>query len=281
MYQHINLDVREGVAHIQLNRPERMNALGIGPGSNRDEIARAAQAADADPSVGCILITAVGKAFCAGGDLAGVAPIETPFDEFSFSRSLDDFYTMLRQIKKPIVSAVHGLCLGAGMGFVAQSDLIIAADDARFGLIEGRIGHPGATEVVPIIGAAWAKFMILTGDLIDAETARDIGLVLSVVPAGELAERGFDLARRIASVPRESAILNKAGINAMMDAMGKQAGRSIGRAYDVTTKAAAKFAEAPDGRRFEDIFRAEGTAGLKAARDQQFSGPWLGKRDAK
>src|SRR5699024_9665129 len=126
-----------------------------------------------DDAVGCILLTAEGRAFCAGGDLTGVESAETPYDEFVFMRSLTEFYRRLRDVRAPIVAAVNGLCLGAGMGLVAQCDLVIAGDDARFGLVEGRIGHPGATEIVPIVGAAWAKFLILTGELIDAEHARD------------------------------------------------------------------------------------------------------------
>jgi enoyl-CoA hydratase/carnithine racemase len=275
MYQHLQVSHRDGVGHIRLSRPERMNVLGIGPGSSRDEIATAAREADADDSVGCILLSAEGSVFCAGGDLTGTAAAETAYDEFQFSQLLDGFYRELRSVSKPIVAAVNGLCLGAGLGLIAQADLVVAAEDARFGLIEGRIGHPGATEIVPIVGPAWAKFLILTGELIDARRAREIGLVLEVVASAALPERALDLARRIARVPRESAILNLAAIDAMADAMGRDVARTTGRAYDVTTKAAARLAAAPDGRRFEDIVRAEGTAGLKKARDDQFRGSWL------
>jgi enoyl-CoA hydratase/carnithine racemase len=275
MGNYIRLDRQEGVAHIRLNRPERMNVLGIGAGSSRDEIAIAARDADADESIGCILISAEGRAFCAGGDLGGIDPIETPFDEFQFSRQLEEFYATLRSVKKPIVAAVNGLCLGAGVGLIAHCDIVIAGSDAQFGLIEGRIWHPGATEIVPIVGAAWAKFLILTGELIDAPRAESIGLVLTVVPAESLLDRAIDLARRIASMPREAAILNKAGIDAMTDVMGRQAGRLVGRANDVTTKGAAKLATAADGRRFEEIFRTEGMTGLKKARDAQHNGSWL------
>lgn len=275
MYAHIAFQVDDGVAHIRLSRPDRMNTLGMGPGSSRDEIARAMHTADGDASVGAILVTAAGEAFCAGGDLSGVADTETAYDEFLFLRNLDDFYTSLRQVRKPIVAAVNGLCLGAGMGLIAQCDLVVAGDDARFGLIEGRIGHPGATELVPVIGGAWAKFLILTGELIDARLAERIGLVLTVTPAAELTASAMALARRIAAVPRDSAILNKAAIDAITDAMGRQAGRITGRAYDVTTKAAAKLATAPDGRRFADILRTDGTTGLKKAREQQYTGSWL------
>lgn len=275
MYAHITTQFVEGVAHIRLSRPDRLNTLGIGSGSSRDELADAMRAADADHTVGCILLTAAGRAFCAGGDLSGQQVTVTAFDEFEFVRRVDEFHNAMRQIRKPIVAGVHGLCLGAGIGLIAQCDLVVAADNARFGLIEGRIGHPGATDLVPIIGGAWAKFLILTGELIDAELAERIGLVLAVTPAAELCATSLALARRIAAVPRESAILNKAAVDAVTDAMGREVGRASGRVHDVLTRASAKLATAPDGRRFEDILREEGTAGLTKARDQQFTGRWL------
>jgi acrylyl-CoA reductase (NADPH) len=278
VYSHITLGFSDGVAHIQLNRPERMNALGLGRGSARDEIADAMHTADKDSSSGCILLSAVGPNFCAGGDLSGAPESVTPYDDFSFVRQLDDFYTSIRQVRKPVVAAVNGLCLGAGMGLIAQCDMVIAGDDARFGLIEGRIGQPGATELVPIIGGAWAKFLILSGELIDAPHAERIGLVLTVVEDSELHKCTTELARRVATVPREAAIMNKAAVDAVSDAMGRQAGRLAGRAYDITTKAHAKWATAPDGRRFADIIRQEGMAGLKQARNTQFSGSWLSQR---
>lgn len=274
-WQHLLVAQREGVCEIVLNRPEKLNALGLGPESNRAEIVAAMAAADADPAVGCILLRANGRAFCAGGDLGGAARTETPFDEHLFSTELVACYAAMRAIHKPILAAVHGLCLGAGMGLVAQCDIAIAADDARFGLIEGRIGHPGATEIVPLVGAAWAKFLILTGEILDAGYAQRIGLVLSVLPRAELESRAFELARRIAAMPREAVVLNKAGINAMTEAMGKTAGRIAGRAYDTLTKAMSHHAQAPDGRRFEDILREGGMDALKRARDTQYQGSWL------
>lgn len=275
VYAHITSQCVDGVAHIRLSRPDRLNTLGMGPGSSRAEIVDAMRVADADERVGCILLTAQGRAFSAGGDLTGGSEPSTTFDEFQFVRELEEFYTALRQIRKPIVAGVNGLCLGAGMGLLAQCDLVVAAHDARFGLVEGRIGHPGATEVVPIIGGAWAKFLMLTGELIDAETAERIGLVIAVTHAENLAIAAMELARRIAAVPRESAILNKAAIDAMTDAIGHRAGRITGHAYDAITKAVAQSATAPDGRRFSDIVRTEGASGLKKARDQQFTGRWF------
>ena len=180
-YRHILVERRNGVCHLVLNRPERLNALGFGSGSSRDEIVRAVSEADADDAVGCVLISANGRAFCAGGDLNRIAGRgeghETPLEAYRFNDANRRFTEALRSSLKPIIAAVHGLCLGAGLGFIAQADIVIASDDAQFGLIEGRIGHPGAAELVPLIGAAWTKFLILTGELISATRAAQIGLV--------------------------------------------------------------------------------------------------------
>jgi len=278
-YTHVLHEVREGVGHLVLNRPDKLNALGIGSGSNRDEIARALSVADQADEVGCHLITAAGNAFCAGGDLTGAPATEHVLDEHLFIRELDEFHTSIRALHKPVVAGVHGLCLGAGLGFMAQLDLVIASDEARFGLIEGRMGHPGASEIVPLVGSAWAKFLILTGELIDAERAAEIGLVLTTVPADALPERAFDLARRIARLPREGVLLNKAAVDRMTEASGGAAGRLVGRTHDALTKAMAREACAPDGRKFEEILASEGIDGVKQARNTQFEGNWLPRRN--
>jgi enoyl-CoA hydratase/carnithine racemase len=277
-WQHIRYEARDGVGHIVLSRPDKLNVLGVGPGGSRDEIARALALADGDDGVGCVLITAQGRAFCAGGDLSGVAPAVTPLDNHLFNEDILRFFAAFRAMHKPVIAAVHGLCLGSALGFIVQCDIVLAAEDARFGLIEGRIGHPGASELVPVIGAAWAKFLILTGEYIDAETAREIGLVLTVEPTDRLGERATDLARRIARMPREGVLLNKACIDSMTDAMGRTVGRLVGRAHDTITKSMAAEAKAPDGRRFQDILDDEGMEALKAARDTQYQGRWLAPR---
>jgi enoyl-CoA hydratase/carnithine racemase len=154
---------------------------------------------------------------------------------------------------------------------------VIAADDLQMGFPEGRIGLVGASAVVAVIGRQWAKFLMLTGEMLDARQAQAIGLVLAVEPAAELLERGTDLAQRIARMPREAALLNRRTIDTVADAAGEAAGRAAARAGDATTLGMAGNAQAPDGRSFRSIIEAEGMAGMKAARAQQYSEPWLGK----
>jgi enoyl-CoA hydratase/carnithine racemase len=274
-WQHILYRVESGVAHVVLNRPEKLNALGIGPGSNRVELAEAMEQADADPEVGAILISAAGRAFCAGGDLTGVPRINSPFANKAFVDDLDAVHARIRRVGKPSVAAVHGLVLGGGVGLTALFDFVIAAEGTRFGLIEGRIGHPGATEIVPLVGAAWAKYLMLTGEIIDARRAAAIGLILEVETPDELLDRCTDLAGRLARMPRAAVILNKASIDSMLEAAGRGAGRSIGRVHDALTRSMTHEATAPDGRRFEEIIENEGMQSLKAARDTQYGEPWL------
>jgi len=267
------------VCRVTLNRPERLNAFTAGPGGTRDQIVKALQAADADGSVGCVLITANGPAFSAGGVLASEnTEPPSPLDHYLFYKRLGEFYAQVRSTQKPTIAAVNGLCLGAALGFIVQCDIAIASDTARLGLIEGRIGHPGAAELVAHIGAAWTKFLILTGELIDGERAAEIGLALIAVPEEELVPRALSLAERIAALPRQGNLLNKASVNAIFDAMGGAAGRVAGRAHEALTRSMSHAAAAPDGRLFEDILRKEGVRGLKQARELQYKEPWLRPR---
>jgi enoyl-CoA hydratase/carnithine racemase len=274
-YAHILLDKRDGVAHVILNRPEKRNALGFGPGSSRDEIVRALADADADATIGAIVLEANGPTFCAGGDLSGLPPGEGPVQDETLITMVDAFHAAIRQVTKPVIAAVNGACVGAGMGLIAQCDLVLAGSDARFGLPEGRFGHPGGSELVPLVGSAWAKFLILSGELIPAQTAVDIGLALAVIPADRLQEAASALAERMARLPREAMRLNKRAIDRAAEAGGRAAGRLAGRSSDLVTKSMSRLARAPDGRLFDDILKADGPQGLKQAQKQQFSDSWL------
>ncbi len=267
-WQYILYHVDNGVAHVVLNRPEKLNALGMGPGSNRVELAEALEQADADPDVGTILVSAAGRAFCAGGDMTGVPRISSPLGNKVFVDELDATLARVRRIRKPIVAAVHGLVFGSGLGLTALFDFVIAAEGTRFGLI-------GATEIVPLVGAAWAKYLMLTGEIIDARRAAAIGLVLEVEEPDDLLARCTDLAERLARMPREAVMLNKASIEAMLEAAGRGAGRSVGRLHDALTRSMTHAAAAPDGRRFEEILASEGMQAFKEARDTQYGQPWL------
>jgi enoyl-CoA hydratase/carnithine racemase len=264
-----------GVAEITLDRPEQRNPISGRAGGTRDQIAWALGDAEADPAIGSVLLKGAGPAFSAGGDLTGNAPRETAAEHQAFLDEADAFHHRLRTAQVPVVAAVHGYCLGAALQLIACCDLVVAAESARFGVPEGRIGLVGATPLVPIVGRQWAKFLVMTGELVDAATARAIGLVLTVEPDDELVGRSRDLCRRIARLPREAVVGNKRAIDAFADASGETAGRAAGLAGDVVTLSDSARATAPDGRTFREILDTEGLAGMKRARAAQFDAPWL------
>ena len=271
----ISYEKLDGVAEIVLDRPEQLNPISARPGGTRDQIVWALEDAEDDVHVGCLLLRGAGRAFSSGGDLTGNATRETPFEENRFLERSDRFHDRLRNASLPIVAAVHGYCLGAALQLIAVCDLVVAAESGRFGVPEGRIGLVGASPLVPVVGRQWAKFLVLTGELIDATRAQQIGLVLSVEPDDELLDRARELCRRLTRLPREAVLLNKRTVDAIADASGDASGRLTAAAREVVTLSHSAHAKAPDGRTFVEIRGQEGLDGVKRARQAQYTDPWL------
>jgi enoyl-CoA hydratase/carnithine racemase len=271
----IRYEKTDGVAEVTLDRPDQLNPISARAGGTRDQILWALTDAEDDPAVGCVLLRGAGKAFSAGGDLTGNVRRDSAFEESEFLDRSERFHDRVRAAGVPVVAAVHGYCLGAALQLVATCDLVIAADSGRFGVPEGRIGLVGASPLVPVVGRQWAKFLILTGEMIDARQAREIGLVLTVEPDDELVERARELCRRIARLPREAALLNKRTVDTIADASGDAAGRLAGAVGDIVTLSNSPRASAPDGRTFREILDTDGLDGMKKARAAQYETPWL------
>jgi enoyl-CoA hydratase/carnithine racemase len=278
--EHVLYQCHDGVAEIRLNRADVRNVLSSGPGGTRAQLLQSLATAEADPSVGAVLLTGAGTSFCAGGDLTGGRPRETSLEDQRFLEEADAFHRRLRQSQLPVVAAVQGHCLGAGLLLAASCDLVVAAASASFGLPEGRMGLVGASYLVPVVGRQWAKFLIMTGESISASRAQEIGLVLTVVPDAELTVRTTELARRLARMPREGLLLNRRAVDAVADTSGDEAGRAAGLVHDTVTLSMAAHATAPDGRTFRSVIAGEGMGGLKAARADQYTDPWLADEPA-
>jgi len=274
-FDEIAVESHGPVVEIRLDRPEQRNPISAREGGTRDQILAALMAAEDDPEIGCVVLTGAGTAFSAGGDLTGNTPRETAQEHAAFLARADAFHVRLRNSKVPVIAVVHGFCLGTAVALVASCDIVVAGESATFGLPEGRLGMSGASSLVPVIGTQWAKFLILTGESIDARRASQLGLVLTVEPDEAVRDRAIDLAKRIARMPRQAVLLNRRAVNAVADALGGAAARGAALTADTDTLAAGKFATAPDGRTFREIIATEGVAGLKLARSAQYESPWL------
>ncbi len=210
-----NIEVRtEGdtVGVITLNRPKALNAL-----SNdlMDELGAALRAFEADDRIGCMIITGSEKAFAAGADISVMA-------KYSYADAYGgDFITRnwetIRSIRKPVIAAVSGFALGGGCELAMMCDFIIAADNAKFGQPEIKLGViPGAggTQRLPrAVGKSKAMDMCLTGRMMNAEEAERAGLASRVVPLDKLMEETLGAALQIASYGRLAVMAAKESVN--------------------------------------------------------------------
>ena len=197
---------------ITLNRPKQLNALNDGLMS---ELGAALQAFEADEGIGCIVIAGSEKAFAAGADIGAMATL-TYMEAYK-----GDFITRnweaLRTIRKPVIAAVAGFALGGGCELAMMCDFIIAADTAKFGQPEIKLGIiPGAggTQRLPrAIGKAKAMDLVLTGRMMDAAEAERAGLVSRVVPAAELLTTALAAAQTICEYSGPSVMMAKECVN--------------------------------------------------------------------
>jgi enoyl-CoA hydratase len=194
------LSAREGrVAILTINRPDKLNALNE---EVRVELLAALAAIETDDSVGAVIITGAGeKSFIAGADIGEFAG-RSPFDQ-RFAMRSPRIFDIMASFPKPVIAMINGFCLGGGCELSMSCDMRIASDKARFGQPEinlGLIPGGGGTQRLPrLVGMGQAMRMILSGDMIQAAEAREIGLVDLVFPADELRAKTLELAQKIAS----------------------------------------------------------------------------------
>jgi enoyl-CoA hydratase len=196
-YETLIVERRNRVAIITINRPEKRNALNI---QTREEGAAALDELREDPSVGVVVITGAGdKAFVAGADIAEFAGRTAITQrEVMLGRSL---FTAIDSFPKPVIAMVNGYCLGGGCELALACDLRIASEAASFGQPEINLGiipgGGGTQRLTRLVGEGKAMELILTGDIIDARTAFNLGLVNMVVPAADLEAKTMEIANRI------------------------------------------------------------------------------------
>jgi enoyl-CoA hydratase len=246
-------EVRGKVGLIRLNRPDALNALNQ---QLTGELLNAAEAFDRDQAIGCIVITGSEKAFAAGADIKEMR------DRSYIEMYADDAFAAwerLTSIRKPIIAAVAGFALGGGCELAMMCDIIIAADTARFGQPEIKLGVMpgigGTQRLTRLVGKVKAMEMCLTGRMMDAQEAERSGLVSRVVPAAELLDEALKAAETIASMSLPIAMMTKESIN---------------RAYETTLAEGIRFERRVFHTMFATADQKEGMAAFVEKRPARF-----------
>lgn len=216
-YENLIVETRARVGLIRLNRPKALNALND---ALMNELGAALLAFDADERVGAIVLTGSDRAFAAGADIAAMA--DWSYMDVYKSDYLTRNWDQIRRVRKPVIAAVAGFALGGGCELAMMCDLVFAADSARFGQPEIKLGViPGAggTQRLPrAVGKAKAMDLCLTGRMMDAAEAERAGLVSRVVPAATLLDEALAAAAQIASYSLPSVMMLKESINRAYEA---------------------------------------------------------------
>ncbi|WP_029354317.1 enoyl-CoA hydratase [Bosea sp. 117] len=210
-YDNILVETNGRVGVITLNRPKALNALNT---ALIGELNRALDGFEADGGIGCIVLTGSERAFAAGADVKEMQPLTFP------ATYVDDFITSwerLARCRKPVIAAVAGYALGGGCEIAMMCDIILAADNARFGQPEIQLGIlPGAggsQRLARAVGKAKAMEMCLTGRTMDAAEAERLGLVSRIVPLAELMGEAMKTAETIADLSLPAAMMVKESVN--------------------------------------------------------------------
>jgi enoyl-CoA hydratase len=230
--EHMTFEVRDRIAHITFNHPEKRNALNL---EALGEFHLAVREADDLKEVRVVVIGGNGKDFCAGADISGAPrPDRQGYDPKDYRAAGDSFdddawgverrseiRLALHQAHKPIIAKVQGNCLAVGTDIALLCDFIIVAHDARIGFPATRaLGSPGNHMWLYHVGPQWAKRFLMTGDVIRGKDAARIGLALKAVPAEKLDQTVEKLARRLAILEPDLMAAQKRIVNLGLELMG-------------------------------------------------------------
>ena len=253
-YSSVQIDkdpVEPRIARLQLNRPEKLNAIGSAmPG----EIRQAVAWAEADDEVHVIIVEGAGRAFCAGYDLneyaQGADPLgmadhpcrqeKSPWDpmvDYAFMKRCTDDFMSLWRCSKPTIAKVHGHAVAGGSDIALCCDLLVMADDASIGYMPTRVwGCPTTAMWAYRVGAVRAKQLMFTGDTIKGMQAAEWGLANVSVPAENLDQATFALAKRISGVPRSHLMMHKLVVNQVWMSMGLEQSQMFATVFDGITR---------------------------------------------
>jgi enoyl-CoA hydratase len=211
-YENIVVETRGRVGFITLNRPKQLNALND---ALMNELQSALSGFDADDAIGAIVITGSERAFAAGADVGSMK--DWSYMDVYKTDFITRNWERIRSIRKPVIAAVAGVALGGGCELAMMCDIVIAADSAKFGQPEIRLGIiPGAggTQRLPrAVGKSKAMDLVLTGRMMDAQEAERAGLVARIVPADKLLDEAFSVANAICEYSLPAVMMAKESVN--------------------------------------------------------------------
>jgi enoyl-CoA hydratase len=252
-YQTILVETHGKVGLVRLNRPQALNALNselIG------ELNAALTGFEADSAIGCMVLTGSDKAFAAGADIKEMQP------KTYMSAYLEDFITsweLVSRIRKPIIAAVAGFALGGGCELAMMCDFILAAENAKFGQPEIKLGvlpgMGGTQRLTRFVGKSKAMELCLTGRMMDAAEAERSGLVSRVLPTADLLPEALKAAATIASMSMPAVMLTKESVN---------------RAYETTLAEGVRFERRVFHSLFSTADQKEGMAAFVEKRAPSF-----------
>jgi enoyl-CoA hydratase len=253
-YENILVETHDKVGLIRLNRPKALNALNS---ELINELNAALDGFEADPNIGCMVLTGSDRAFAAGADIKEMQP-KSYMDAY-----LEDFITSwerLSRTRKPIIAAVAGFALGGGCEVAMMCDFILAADTAKFGQPEIKLGIVpgvgGTQRLTRFVGKSKAMEMCLTGRMMDAAEAERAGLVSRVVPADQLIDEALKVAAGIAALSLPIVMLAKECVN---------------RAYETTLTEGVRFERRVFHSAFATADQKEGMSAFIDKRAPNFS----------
>jgi enoyl-CoA hydratase/carnithine racemase len=261
----VTLRVEDRVAILTLDRPEKLNALSSELFADLDSLLT--RLAD-DPDVRVVVLTGAGRAFSAGADLSGGGQASSSLATYDNYEKTSLRQLGLRAMPQVVVAAVNGYCLGRGMELALWCDIVIASNDARFGEPEVRDGSFVASIVPWLANPQRAKLLMLTGDLISAREALEMGLVTEVVE-GDAFPAAVALASRLANVPAPAARAVKRYVNAVADAQGLLEMQREGAAVSAVLRSLS--ATELGVEHLEAIRAEQGLKAYLAARDAPFA----------
>jgi 2-(1,2-epoxy-1,2-dihydrophenyl)acetyl-CoA isomerase len=212
--------VKDGVAVLTLNRPDRLNAMSR---PMLDALLEALPRLADDPGVGVVVLTGAGRGFCAGGDVKAMAEGnelggQTMEEKAQALRARMEASRWLHEMPKPTIAMLRGPAAGAGLSLAMACDMRVASDTARLGTAFARVGYSGdfggSYYLTQLVGTAKARELYFTADLLDAQQALGLGLVNRVVPDARLEEETMTLASRLARGPRVALRYMKRNMNA-------------------------------------------------------------------